>query len=353
LENFWSTPPPLPAGKSLKFSKIHFSSFLMNKYYLLLIPLLLLAVFAFAKTIDDITYPIAELGNCQNREDCSSYCDKIINIEACLKYAKDNGLPLTCDLVDVRDFSDSLKRGVKLLPCQTKSECLDFCSKPENMDQCLAFAEKTGILSRYEALLFKRTGGVGPGNCKNKDDCKTYCSKEENVDECLAYAEKYGFMTQEQVAEAVRLRDVALKGGPGGCVGLDQCKEYCSSEAHFTECINFGKENGIATEQEAQGMEQFAKTGGPGGCKTKQECDQYCQDPANLKYCLQYMVENNYLPKETAAQIESNIEQAEDYINQQLENFKMNFNLNDQEDEEIRKEIETKIQPYKDILNVK
>jgi hypothetical protein len=325
----------------------------MKKYYLLLIPLLFVPIFIFAQSLDDISYPIEELGNCQNKEECSSFCDKTVNLEACLNFSKENKLLADCDLVNARSFLDHLNSGVKLLPCESKTECLDFCSKEENLDQCLAFAEKSGILSRGEVLLFKRTKGVGPGDCKTKEECKEYCSKAENVDECLAYAENFGFMTQEQVAEAVRLRDVALDGGPGGCIGLEQCKDYCSKQAHFNECINFGKDTGIITSEEEEQIQQFVKQGGPGGCKTRQECDVFCTNPDNIKQCLGYLIDNNYLPQEYVEVIKQSINDAQDRVNQQLEDYKQKYNLDDEQTEQIRKQIEKEIQPFKDILNIK
>lgn len=324
----------------------------MKKFYFIFILILFFVpVFVFAATLDDITYPIEKLGNCQNREECSVYCDKIANLEQCLQFSKENRLLADCDLVDARSFLSALRKVNNLLPCESKTECLDYCSKSENLDQCLDFAQKTGILSRDTALLIKRTRGIGPGECQNKEECKEYCGKEENVDECLAFAKNYGFMSQEQVAEAIRLRDVALGGGPGACIGLQECKEYCSVSENFDECINFGKEAGIITLDQIKVIEGFIEQGGPGGCKTRQECDEYCKEAGNIKECLNYMVENNYLPQESIKIIEEKIKETEESINQQMEEFKKTFDLDEIEDEDIRRQIEERLQPYKDLLN--
>ncbi len=32
---------------------------------------------------------------------------------------------------------------------------------------------------------------IGPGGCKDEDDCLSYCSKLENLQDCLAFAKKY------------------------------------------------------------------------------------------------------------------------------------------------------------------
>ncbi len=317
--------------------------------YILLIVLILFPGFVLAQGLDNISYPIEELGNCQSREKCRDYCDVIANTESCFNFSMENNLPLPCDSSKITRFIEALKSGIDFLPCESKTECLDFCSKSENLGQCLAFGQKTGILSRQEALLLERTGGIGPGECKSQEECKQYCSREDNVDECLAFALKHGFMSQQEAAEAVRLRDVALKGGPGGCVGLKQCRDYCSDSDNFEECISFGKETGIITQEQEEEIKEFIKEGGPGSCKTQQECNEYCQSPENAVQCLEFMVKGGYLPKESIEAIEGKIEEMEESINQQMEEYKKNFNI-DMDDEEIKKQVEEMLKPYKDIL---
>lgn len=321
----------------------------MKKIFLL-IPLFFIPVFILAQNLENIEYPIEELDNCQNREDCKAFCDKIANLERCFNFSEKHNLLTMCDSDKVKTFLHALKSGTDLLPCETKAECLDFCSKPENLDQCLVFSEKTGIISREQALLIKITGGVGPGQCKNKEDCKNYCSEENNVDECLAFALEYGFMSQVQAAEAIRIRDIALQGGPGGCVGLKQCRDYCSISSNFDECINFGKETGIISLEQVEKIEEFIKQGGPGGCRTRQECSQYCQNPENIMQCLEFMIEENYFSQEAIKSMEDKIEQTKEEMYQQMQEYKKNFNL-DIDDEEIKKQIEEIFQPYKDMLN--
>ncbi|KPJ54636.1 hypothetical protein AMJ47_04035 [Parcubacteria bacterium DG_72] len=320
----------------------------MKKIFLL-IPLFFVPFFISAQSLDNIEYPIEELGNCENRQECKLFCDKIGNLESCFNFSKKHNLLAQCDLDDARRFLNALKKGINLLPCETKAECLDFCSKPENLDQCLVFSQETGIISRDQALLIKRTAGLGPGQCKNHEDCKNYCSEENNVDECLAFALEHGFISQSQAAEAIRIRDIALQGGPGECVGLKQCRDYCSVSDNFQECINFGKETGIITEERVEEIKEFIEQGGPGGCKTRQECNEYCQDPENIKQCLEFMIEEGYLPKESIEVMENKIKEAEQAIYQQIQDYKQNFDI-DIDDEEIKKQIEEILQPYEDIL---
>jgi hypothetical protein len=39
-----------------------------------------------------ITFPIPELGNCGDKEECKKYCNDPANIPACVKFAKEHGL---------------------------------------------------------------------------------------------------------------------------------------------------------------------------------------------------------------------------------------------------------------------
>ena len=42
--------------------------------------------------IQNVQYPVKELGNCQDESACKSYCDKSANTEACLDFAQKHNL---------------------------------------------------------------------------------------------------------------------------------------------------------------------------------------------------------------------------------------------------------------------
>ncbi len=331
----------------------------MKTRYILLIVLLFLPGFVLAqdsdscstleKRIEDIIYPVEELGNCKDKQECKLFCDKIANMQACYDFSEKYNLFSQCGSGNVKRFLNALKQ-VKLLPCETKAECLDFCSKAENFDQCLSFAAKTGVLPPERALLFKRTRGLGPGQCKDREDCKSYCSEENNVDECLAYAVEHGFISQAQVAEAIKVRDIALQGGPGGCVGLKQCRDYCSVSSNFNECISFGKEVGIITQKQADEMQEFSKKGGPGGCKTQQECNEYCKNPETAIACVGFMIDQGYLSDEQIKTMEQDLKESQEAMYKKIEEYAEQYGLDEEEKQEMLKKIEESMQFYKDIL---
>lgn len=236
-----------------------------------------------------VNFPIAELGNCQNKEDCRQYCDNIEHFDACMDFAKANNL-----LSDekIQEAKESLEK-MKDTPgqCKGRDECRTYCENPEHIDECTDFAKKHGLVSEEEALKIKKTFGVGPGGCKG-EECKEYCRKPENHITCIDFAVGNGFMTQE---EAEKAKKFAGKTGPGGCQGED-CKAYCEEESHQEECLTFAKEHGLIDEKEAERAEKFMKEGGPGRCKGKMECQKYCQE--NSKECFSFAKERGLMSKD-------------------------------------------------------
>lgn len=47
--------------------------------------------------------------------------------------------------------------------------------------------------------------------------------------------------------------------GPGGCVGRDACDSFCNNQENQQTCIDFGKENGMISEEEAGRMQEGQK----------------------------------------------------------------------------------------------
>lgn len=324
------------------------------KKYLLLILFLFAPIFVSAQSLDSISYPIEQLGNCESKEACRVYCDKFENLESCLNFSKENKLLSSCEITtNSRRLLDAFKNGLKLAFCQSKSECREYCSRPENLKQCVDFVEASGFLSHEEALLIKKTGGIGPGNCQNKEACKEYCSDEKHLDDCLKFALDNGFITPAQAVTAINARDLADKGGPGGCMGLKECAKYCSDINNLDNCIKFGQKTGLIQGKEAEEIEQFAKDGGPGECKTREQCKTYCEDTNNSQECLSFLIEKDYLSKEAVEAIEKELKNAEELINRQLEQFKgrYNDNLKMQKDQEkMRQEFGKILAPYMDLI---
>ena len=139
--------------------------------------------------------------------------------------------------------------------CADKAACKTYCDEQANIDACLSFAEKNNLMSKEEikvAKNFKKTGMTGPGGCKGKDECKAYCNGPDHMDECITFAEKNGMMSSEQLGEAKKVKAAIAKGiKPPACGGKEACDVYCSSAEHVEECVGFGEAAGIISKEDA------------------------------------------------------------------------------------------------------
>jgi len=158
--------------------------------------------------------------------------------------------------------------------CADKTACKAYCDKSENIDACLSFAKKNKLMSDEEiktAKKFKKSGMIGPGGCKGKDECKTYCNGTDHMDECIAFAEKNGMMSGKQLEDAKKVKSALARGiKPPACGGKEACDAYCSSPEHIEECVNFGEAAGMINKEDAEkikkgpGKGQGPGKGGPG-----------------------------------------------------------------------------------------
>ena len=226
----------------------------MTKTNLIIIFFLMLVLPALALTKADIVFPVAELGGCENEADCKVYCDEPDNYGACFAFAKRYGL----------------LEG----PLANKSE--------KELDK---FA--------------KAMKESGPGGCRGQGECNAYCDDVNNINECVDFADRNGLMSKEELDEAKKIRDALSRGVkmPGGCTNKESCESYCFGpggadgggfiEEHMDECIRFGTEAGFMDEKEVK-MVKLTKGRGPGGCRGP-ECDNFCDKPENNEVCSRFL----------------------------------------------------------------
>lgn len=258
---------------------------------------------------DELDYPIAELGNCQNREDCRVYCEQPENAEACAEFGVKYGLLTEEEAKALKDMSKIVKGPGD---CKNKEECAIVCEKPENTDACLDFAEQNNWISADDLSKARKvadvlkTGGTTPGGCSTPGSCKIYCSDNSNAVECVEFGKSAGLLTAEEAEEAEKVAPLMQSGAmPGGKTNREELEAYC--ENNREECDKFFEQVGVKKEgekPEGEGPKDgepkdgeskngepkdetkissiFNKDGaedgeaGPGGCKTKAECDAYC-----------------------------------------------------------------------------
>lgn len=192
-------------------------------------------------------------GQCDSRKSCEAYCQNSPeHIDECVAFAEKAGALSGEDLAQAKKVAQALKSGTKLPGgCTGKGKCEEYCSDTSHIDECLDFAEKSDIIPRSEIAEARKVSkflkdGSTPGKCKSKGECMTYCSDDSHLDECINFAEKSGLVPQEEIDMA---RKVGGKG-PGGCKSQQECATYCDDQSHAKECADFAVEKGLVTDEQ-------------------------------------------------------------------------------------------------------
>lgn len=257
----------------------------------------------------NIQYPVVELGGCASEAICKNYCDKPENMEACISFAQDNGLMTKEEIAIAKKFmsSDNSQKPGK---CTTKDSCEEYCNDINNMDECLAFAEKNDILPPEELAQAKKVQaaiakGIKPPACGNKKACDTYCDSAEHMEECMNFALEAGFMSEKEKADFPKMLAAVKRGvKPPACKGKTACDEYCGEPNNMEECMNFAMEAGFMSEEEkanSQKMLAAIKKGAtPPKCKGKEGCDIYCQEEGHFEECLNFAEAAGFMNPEEA-----------------------------------------------------
>jgi hypothetical protein len=167
------------------------------------------SAFVHAANLTEITYPIKELGSCEDKDDCFVYCSDSQNFEACHDFGTNNGL----------------------------------VTESENTNRINTILESQ----------------KGPGECNSAVSCEVYCSDIQNIDECLSYAEKNEIISKKELNTAREIQSSILEtqdylitelipsiepgfnNGPGGCESTTECMAYCMDVANYNECQTFAK----------------------------------------------------------------------------------------------------------------
>lgn len=266
------------------------------------------AIVASAQTPANISYPIAELGNCQDKQACRDYCNQLANVSACVDFAKKQGMISEDQAQSAKKYGNIIKNGGPG-GCEDEKSCRNYCSDMSHLEECLIFAEKNGLASVDELKEMKqiaqalKTGMKMPGFCSDKESCRQYCDRSENIEECLTFGETAGFISKEEVQEAKKVMSFLKKGKtPGACKSKAECDNYCAKDENFSECVDFAGKAGLISKEE---LELAKKTGGkgPNGCGSKEACDQYCNQPDNQDACFEFAQKHSLIPEEKLKEI--------------------------------------------------
>jgi hypothetical protein len=267
-----------------------------------------------------ITYPIPELGNCTDRDNCRSYCNDPANMAACIDFASKHGLMNNDEASVAKKFAGEIRDKQTPGGCTSPESCNAYCQDVSHLDQCLSFAKGHGISDDNtkqgeQVQKFLAQGGKLPGGCASKDSCEAYCSDFNNATECTAFAKGAGFlkkiasdqgMSEDQLQKVL---DLTSSGqAPGGCKSKDQCESYCKDNSHLQECLSFGTKAGFISEDQAKKIQEIGGKG-PGGCDSEAACRTYCNDPKNSQACFQFGKDHNLIPADELQKAQDGIVQ--------------------------------------------
>lgn len=200
-----------------------------------------------------LTFPIADLGDCANIGECTTYCEDPVNSSKCVEYAKEKGFYKDDEVHSATD--EFWKDAKDDLGCDDLASCLDFCRQDGNFDKCDAYAKGKDLLGGYvqepdkPQFLEKAKEILG---CDSAASCVTFCDNTANEQKCSEFAHQVGLLGGQ------------ITVGPGGCTSQGTCQSFCRDPNNFGECSNFVPPDA-------------GKFQGPGGCDSPGACRSYCE----------------------------------------------------------------------------
>lgn len=218
----------------------------------------------------NVTFPIAELGNCEDYSSCRTYCEDPVNSSTCIDFAKSKGFYKEEDT----GKADLLLKAKSQLGCSSEATCREICSLEENFEKCSNFARQNNLSGGHSEdssnaqILQKAKSILG---CNSESSCREVCSKEENREKCSQFARQTG------------LRGGEHRSGPGGCTTEETCRAFCSDPANYQVCSGYASSQG-------------GNFSGPGGCNSEATCRAYCEK--NPESCRSFGDRGNYNPEE-------------------------------------------------------
>lgn len=140
-------------------------------------------------------------GGCKNMEECGVYCNGPEHGEECLNFAVENGFMPQEEVERVKKMMTMTGPG----GCKGPQECDEFCGKEENRDTCFNFTKENGLMPpeeiermEKEMQIVRKLGTeAGPGGCRSPKECDAYCRNPENMNECMDFGAKHGMMSKE------------------------------------------------------------------------------------------------------------------------------------------------------------
>lgn len=282
---------------------------------------------AFANSPFDIEFPISELGNCQNKAACKSYCDNDEHADACKSFAEKHGLGATREEVDVtlKQFEEDGGPGGCAADAKNPARaCRAYCDNIAHIDECLSYAKKNGLMETQElqeaekvSAALKR-GAKLPAQCTNAASCKTVCEDPADLATaraCFEFGKEAGLLPPEVSEEQAEKVFEAFANGKTpfkSFAEMRQCDNPSSDEL-MEKCVNFALEAGLIPPEEVEIVKK-TKGRGPGNCRGRAECEAYCENPDNAEQCFKFAEEHGMVREEDRERMREGLEEMRDAV---------------------------------------
>lgn len=199
-----------------------------------------------------LSFPIAELGNCSSASDCKTYCDDPTHLDACVAYAKAKGFYKQTALDSQKE--EILQDAKTTLGCDSVSSCQTFCADSSHADICSQFAQKHqlkgGKKQPTATTLAKAQTVLG---CNSADTCQAVCAQEQNKAKCASFAKENGLKGGNETV------------GPGGCTSEATCKTFCQQKSNQPLCAQFARQHESSESGERLPLPSGNPQGSPSG----------------------------------------------------------------------------------------
>ena len=246
--------------------------------------------------IIDYDYPIFQLNNCSDQLECAVFCWQNENIYSCSEFAKSKGLINEEQFQKGSNLAGMFEKKQSPGSCQSIAECYRFCNQMLNINTCVDSYRLHGLLDLAQLQDAERVsnaiimGTDLPGACEDESSCGETCAAVQNMEDCLFFAETTGLLSQFDIQESITMIEAYKQNAtPGRCNSKTSCQNFCYQEENAAACINFLQANDKLSGRNADLARKY-KAEGAAGCKNKETCDIYCYNPINLDNCLQYAI---------------------------------------------------------------
>lgn len=271
---------------------------------------LLSLIFIRSVNAQTVRYPVRELGNCRNSQECFLYCQIPENTPVCWSYGTYimNGAQSVLGETTVSITYPIVELG----SCSDANACFIYCNQPKNQSACYTYAKNHGLIAgeedesgddlppdKMQEIISSARTELG---CEGKEQCMSICGQPENYATCEAFARKHNLYRGPPPIDG--------HGGPPpseilekaktelGCTSERSCMEFCNKPENAEKCMDFAKNNKLMREDEyekrkeefdnykEQKEKMLTEAKQELGCDSYESCAKFCGDPKNVEKCM-------------------------------------------------------------------